>query len=136
MFCTTEKVVPFSFRKNGTITLYCHIPYIHRENLNICICSLFPHDITYQGSPSLRYTAGPAGQTCLPRLPSCPSTTAPGCTPPTTPLRPPGVRAASHVALLHPSQTPAEGGRESGKERVRGRKVLVWEKPPEQLLQT
>ena len=75
----------------------------------------FHHDITYQGSPSLRHTAGPVGQTCLPRLPSCPSTIASGCTPPTTPLRPPGVRAASHVALLHPSQTPAQGGRGGGR---------------------
>ena len=74
----------------------------------------FPHDITYQGSPSLRHTAGPAGQTCLPRLPSCPSTTAPGRTPPTAPLHPPGVRGVSHAALLRPSQTPAQKGRVGG----------------------
>ena len=84
-----------------------------------CMCSPFHHDITYQGSPSLRHTAGPVGQTCMPRLPSCPSTTAPGHTLPTTPLRPPGVREASHAALLRPSQTPAQGGRGGGGVRVR-----------------
>ena len=28
-----EKVVPFSFLKNGTITLYCHIPYVKQRIL-------------------------------------------------------------------------------------------------------
>ena len=95
-------------------TPFTYSACIHRENLNVCMCSPFPHDITYQGSPSLRHTAGPAGQTCLPRLPSCPSTTAPGRTPPTAPLHPPGVRGASHAALLCPSQTPAQKGRVGG----------------------
>ena len=104
--------------------LSCHVPYMHIYTiLHACtlgvliewMCSPFPHDINYQGSPSLRHTAGPAGQTCLPRLPSCPSTTAPGHTPPTTPLHPPGVREASHAALLRPSQTPAQGGRGGGR---------------------
>ena len=109
--------------------LSCHVPYMHVYTiLHVCIlgvliewmcvygcmCSPFHHAITYQGSPSLRHTAGPVGQTCLPRLPSCPSTTALGLTPPTTPLRPPGVRAASHAALLRPSQIPTQGGRGGG----------------------
>ena len=95
-------------------TPFTYRAYIHRENLDVCMCPPFHHDITYQGSPSLRHTAGPAGQTCLPRLPSCPSTTAPGRTPPTAPLLPPGLRGASHAALLCPSQTPAQKGRVGG----------------------
>ena len=125
--------------------LSCHVPYMHVYTifhvctLGVliewmcvygCMCLPFPHDITYQGSPSLRHTAGPVGQTCLPGLPSCPSTTALGRTPPTTPLHPPGVREASHAALLHPSQTPAQGERGSGKERVRVRKVSCLGEAP------
>ena len=73
--------------------LSCHVPYMHVYTIlhactlgvliewmcvYACMCSPFHHDITHQGSPSLRHTAGPVGQTCLPRLPSCPLTTALG----------------------------------------------------------